>query len=88
MHVENLCGNKPLMTIFKNKRSLLTGPKGTETICSGDSGSPLMVDQGGRLIHVGLTSFGLTDCSSLFPSVFSRTSFYLEWMRAAITPVP
>ena len=66
----------------------LSGPKGTETICSGDSGSPLMVDLNGRMIHVGLTSFGLTDCSSMFPSVFTRTIFYLDWMRAAMTPVP
>ena len=66
----------------------LSGPLGTENICSGDSGGPLMVIEGGKYIHVGLTSFGLSDCSAPFPSVYSRTTYFLDWMKAALTNVP
>ena len=65
-----------------------SGPLGTENICSGDSGGPLMVIEGGKYIHVGLTSFSAVDCSAPFPAVFSRTSYYLDWIKAAITSVP
>ena len=63
------------------------GPLGTENVCSGDSGSPLMVNRKGRLVHVGLTSFTLADCTSPFPAVYSRTAFFLDWIKAALTHV-
>ena len=63
------------------------GPLGTENVCSGDSGSPLMVNRKGRLVHVGLTSFTLADCTSPFPAVYSRTAFFLDWIKAALTYV-
>ena len=66
----------------------LSGPLGTENICSGDSGGPLMVVQGGKFVHIGLTSFNLADCTAPFPAVFSRTTFYLDWIMAAITNLP
>lgn len=65
-----------------------SGPLGTENICSGDSGSPLMVNQAGKFIHVGLVSFSLADCTEPFPAVFTRSTYYLDWMMAAITHVP
>ena len=65
------------------------GPLGTENICSGDSGSPLMVqDSTGRFTHVGLTSFSLADCLTPFPAVYARTTFFLDWIRAALTSIP
>jgi len=39
-------------------------------------------------MQIGLTSFGISGCQSSFPTVFARLTFYLDWMRAAITPVP
>ena len=55
---------------------------------SGDSGSPLMILKDGKFVHVGLTSFSLSDCSAPFPAVYSRTTYYLDWIMAAITNVP
>ena len=55
---------------------------------AGDSGSPLMILKNGKFVHVGLTSFSLSDCSAPFPAVYSRTTYYLDWIMAAITNVP
>ena len=65
-----------------------SGPQGTENICSGDSGSPLMILKGGKFVHVGLTSFSLSDCTAPFPAVYSRTTYYLDWIMAALTDIP
>ena len=35
--------------------------------------------------QVGITSFAMSDCTSPFPGVFARVTFYLDWMKAAIT---
>ena len=81
---------RPLdVEIRKDMICTFLGPKGTENICSGDSGGPLMVpNKRGRFTHVGLTSFSLADCTFPFPAVFTRTTYYLDWMRAVLTGVP
>ena len=96
----------------------LKGPLGTESICSGDSGSPLMVKEGrdycmpkkelrscilkikimislsilsdgssNKFTQVGLTSFSMGKCSADFPAVFTRITFYLDWIKAATTAI-
>ena len=45
------------------------------------------VNKKGRFVHVGLTSFTLADCSSPFPAVHSRTTYFLDWIKAALTSV-
>ena len=47
-----------------------------------------MILKDGKFVHVGLTSFSLSDCSAPFPAVYSRTTYYLDWIMAAITNVP
>ncbi|XP_070501648.1 brachyurin-like [Chironomus tepperi] len=50
--------------------------------CSGDSGGPLTTSVNGVHTHIGVVSFGLAlGCELLWPSVFARTSFYIEWIR-------
>jgi secreted trypsin-like serine protease len=39
------------------------GPTGTESICSGDSGGPLMIRRNGKLILVGITRKGIVNHS-------------------------
>ena len=49
------------------------------------SGGPLMIQTGGQFTLVGLSSFSVTDCAAPFPAVFTRITFFLEWMAAALT---
>nr|XP_012218726.1 PREDICTED: chymotrypsin-2-like [Linepithema humile] len=46
-------------------------------VCQGDSGGPLTV--GGNL--VGLVSWGIGCASTSFPTVFTRVSSYLDWIK-------
>lgn len=51
-----------------------------EDPCKGDSGGPLMeVISKGRIIQVGIVSFGPIPCANA-PSVYSRVSAYLDWI--------
>jgi secreted trypsin-like serine protease len=48
--------------------------------CNGDSGGPLNCDR----VVAGVTSWGISGsgaCMQSYPSVYSRTSFYLQWIR-------
>jgi secreted trypsin-like serine protease len=50
--------------------------------CQGDSGGPLSTSVNGVHTHIGVVSFGLAlGCELLWPSVFARTSFYIDWIR-------
>lgn len=49
--------------------------------CNGDSGGPLTVSSGGRLVQVGIVSFGASaGCERGFPAVFVRVSSLLSWI--------
>ncbi len=63
----------------------LKGPTGSESICTGDSGGPLMIRSAGRFVLVGVTSFSVTDCTAPFPAVFARVTHFLEWIAAVIS---
>ena len=57
---------------------------GRQNICHGDSGGPLMTRKnGGRMVQVGITSFGRADCSILTetPAGFEKVSDHLQWIR-------
>ncbi|XP_041364083.1 chymotrypsin-1-like [Gigantopelta aegis] len=50
-----------------------------KTICFGDLGGPIVCDG----VLAGLSSFGILfndKCSSAYPSVFTRISFYQDWV--------
>jgi len=52
--------------------------------CNGDSGGPLNCPDGGTRV-AGITSWGISsggDCNQRFPSVYTRTSAYLDWITA------
>jgi elastase-2 len=46
--------------------------------CSGDSGGPLVC--GGKL--AGATSWGQSQCSPSYPSVYTRISYFYSWIIA------
>lgn len=46
--------------------------------CGGDSGGPVLVDG----VQVGVVSWGVNYCGGpVYPSVGSRVSFYLDWIK-------
>jgi secreted trypsin-like serine protease len=52
--------------------------------CNGDSGGPLNCPDGATVV-AGITSFGVSsggDCLQNYPSVYTRTSAYLDWITA------
>lgn len=53
------------------------GNKREEDLCYGDSGGPLVVD--GRV--VGVASLVRNPCTGEYPVIFTRVSFYAEWIR-------
>ncbi|XP_055627320.1 brachyurin-like [Toxorhynchites rutilus septentrionalis] len=52
--------------------------------CSGDSGGPMTTTYNGRHVQIGVVSFGLAlGCERGWPSVYARTSSYLNWIDSA-----
>ncbi|GFQ82820.1 chymotrypsinogen A [Trichonephila clavata] len=50
--------------------------------CNGDSGGPLMLlDENERWKVIGIVSWGRRGCNPKFPTVYSRTTHYMEWIR-------
>lgn len=53
--------------------------------CFGDSGGPLMVDNGSGIMYlVGVVSFG-NSCGDSVPTVFTRVTSYLDWINETTT---
>ncbi|KAJ8687215.1 hypothetical protein QAD02_023009 [Eretmocerus hayati] len=52
-----------------------------EDVCQGDSGGPLVVMENGRPLQIGVVSYGDAGCPSSRPSVFTRVSAYLPWIK-------
>eukprot|EP00095_Tigriopus_kingsejongensis_P009897 maker-scaffold470_size172058-snap-gene-0.30 protein:Tk09897 transcript:maker-scaffold470_size172058-snap-gene-0.30-mRNA-1 annotation:"transmembrane protease serine 9-like" len=77
--VENM--NAINVPILEDMICTFKGPLGSETICSGDSGGPLMVRIDGKFTLAGLASFSVTDCSAPFPAVFARISYFKRRRR-------
>jgi len=51
--------------------------------CNGDSGGPLNCPDGGSTVVAGVTSWGVSSigtCRQDYPSVYTRTSAYLQWI--------
>ncbi|XP_072946646.1 collagenase-like [Epargyreus clarus] len=60
--------------------TLCTSGAGGRSICSGDSGGPLMI--GGPTL-IGVTSFGsAAGCQRGFPAGFARVTSFVAWLRA------
>ena len=50
--------------------------------CSGDSGGPLSCKVGDDWKLAGVTSWGSYTCTPELPSVYTRVSTYVDWIRA------
>ncbi|PSN31024.1 Prostate-specific antigen [Blattella germanica] len=51
-------------------------PQGSNGICSGDSGGPLLVDG----IQIGITSWTSIFCD-VYPGVWTKVSHYRNWIK-------
>ncbi|XP_014204090.1 trypsin-1-like [Copidosoma floridanum] len=79
--IERLTGSAPLAN-----SNLCTGPlTGGISACSGDSGGPLIKNNGTRKEIVGVVSWGIVPCGTRnAPSVFTRVSAYVGWINNKI----
>ncbi|XP_074055125.1 serine protease 27-like [Macrotis lagotis] len=50
-------------------------------ICRGDSGGPLVCEFSETWMQVGIASWGMECVTQVSPSVFSRVSYYLDWIE-------
>jgi len=59
-------------------------PAGEAGACNGDSGGPLNCPYSGGYYVAGVTSWvissALGNCLPSYPSVYTRTSYYLDWI--------
>ncbi|XP_023950486.2 phenoloxidase-activating enzyme [Bicyclus anynana] len=62
------------------------GQKGKDS-CKGDSGGPLMLDNGRLYEVVGVVSFGPTPCGmENVPGVYTKVYEYMPWIRSQMKP--
>ncbi|KAK2717467.1 transmembrane protease serine 4-like [Artemia franciscana] len=71
---------------FNNTVHICAGyPEGDQGTCQGDSGGPLMIDnKGGKVVQVGIVSFGNGCAFKDYPGVYQRVSYYLDWIEKVI----
>jgi secreted trypsin-like serine protease len=54
--------------------------------CGGDSGGPILrKDASGKMVQVGIVSFGVGQCGrSAIPGVYTRLALYTDWLRSVV----
>lgn len=52
--------------------------------CQGDSGGALVYSKNGRWFAGGVVSYAIGCGRAAFPTVFTKTSAYIDWIRAVI----
>ncbi len=50
--------------------------------CQGDSGGGLFYNNNGRWYAAGIVSYAIGCGRQAFPTVFTKTSAYIDWIRA------
>ncbi|XP_073674437.1 chymotrypsin-like protease CTRL-1 [Garra rufa] len=53
--------------------------------CQGDSGGPLMCERSGVWYQVGIVSWGDADCVKDRPVIYTRVSYFQNWISEIIT---
>lgn len=69
-----------------NKQICVGGQEGEDS-CSGDSGGPLMIQNGNppRWFLLGIVSYGASDCGKKdAPAVYTNVPQYIEWIRRKV----
>ncbi|RWS26971.1 Proclotting enzyme-like protein [Leptotrombidium deliense] len=55
-----------------------------KNVCKGDDGGPLMYSVNSIWHQVGITSFSGPICGDKYPGVFTRVSYYIDWIQEHI----
>lgn len=50
----------------------------------GDSGGPLVFRNGNVWTLIGIVSFGSTDCNIRIPAIYTRVSYYRNWIDSVV----
>ena len=53
--------------------------------CQGDSGGPLMSFTNNQWMLVGITSYGTGCALADYPGVYTRVSYYVDWINCFLT---
>jgi secreted trypsin-like serine protease len=63
--------------------TLCTATRSTGSgICNGDSGGPLTVRREGKLVLIGVVSYGaLAGCQLGYPTGFARMTYFASWIN-------
>ncbi|CAG5030908.1 unnamed protein product [Parnassius apollo] len=78
---------QPPENISIRKGQICAGGEIGKDSCKGDSGGPLMYENGRLYEVVGIVSFGPTPCGQLnIPGVYTNVYEYLPWIRSQIRP--
>ena len=81
---ENEC-SIPWGFLYKHE-TMVCAWSATTATCVGDSGGPIYVNDGGKMVQVGISSFCSTSgcLHPTVPVVFSRVSNYIDWINHKI----
>ena len=60
--------------------------KGHDT-CQGDSGGPMAVKENGRFVVIGVTSSGQGCGATGYAGIYTRVSFYHDWIKDNVRDV-
>ncbi|KAK9505045.1 hypothetical protein O3M35_009195 [Rhynocoris fuscipes] len=64
-----------------NLDTILCAYGGKNDGCKGDSGAPLVVRRGTSVVELaGVMSWGVGCGSSDYPAIYSKTSYFLDWI--------
>uniref|UniRef100_A0A1I8NVH0 Phenoloxidase-activating factor 2 n=1 Tax=Stomoxys calcitrans TaxID=35570 RepID=A0A1I8NVH0_STOCA len=60
--------------------SMVCAGQAAKDSCSGDSGGPMIVNEGGRFVQVGVVSWGIGCGKGQYPGVYTRVTSLLPWI--------
>merc|ERR1712004_188514 len=73
---DRVSGNRPAPD------HICVGVRGETASCNGDSGGPLQCRNGDSWVLVGASSYGYMGCNPFWPSVYTKVSYFKDWISS------